>query len=382
MGKALMVLVTGFVLAGAVYSSSRSASMQDSLGQVSDHQYEILAREAALKGYEMAKQSIASSFSATEFQGAYGGGTFTTTISVNGTTASIASLGQMTGTDGEDVDYTVKAEYKQVSSVLPSDPPGFMDYALLAEEDLNLNGNILTQVLLTGEAAAELNANMHTNGDLHITGNSVRVQGFGTYVGSGHASPNKALLGSFEPNYNPTSEDGAHIAETIELPVFNMPDYLSSVTPTATNTGLVLAGDHTLGTRENPHIWYVDGNLTSTGGASIDGYVIFLVDGDINITGNMIAGNSGYDGNDESSMAFYASGEITLGGNVQIYGQMYANGNLTLHGTPRIYGTLVTAGEALLSGTPKIYYRSASPALTTIWQTRENGSELAAYSEW
>lgn len=382
MGKALMVLVAGFIVASALYNSDRSEALQDSTIQVSDHQYSVLAREAALKGYEMARQRLATTYTSGQVQGTYQGGTYVSDITVSGTVASVTSTGTMPGAKGVDVDYVVKAQYEVASSALPENAPPFMDYALLAEDDLNLNGNILTEVLVTGEAAAELNANMHTNGDLDIKGNSVSVQGFGTYVGYGSASPSKALQGSFSPNYNPTAANAAHQSERVELPVFNMADYLAKVTPDAYNVGKVLSGTQTLGTRDNPYIWHIDGNLTTLGNTTINGYVVFLVDGSINLTGNIVVGDSGNDGADESSVAFYASGDVTLGGNVSIYGQIYANGDLKLHGTPRIYGSLATARTATLSGTPKIYYRKASPALTSIWQDREDTNKLVAYSEW
>jgi predicted acyltransferase (DUF342 family) len=118
------------------------------------------------------------------------------------------------------------------------------------------------------------------------------------------------------------------------------------------------------------------------GNTEIAGYALVLVNGNITLTGNVVAGESGFSGPDESSIAFYSTGDITLGGNVTIYGQMYANGNLIMHGTPKVYGSLTTAGTALLSGTPKIYYRRASPGLTTIWQDPDSQSRLSAYSEF
>ncbi|NNE35699.1 MAG: hypothetical protein HKN13_10705 [Rhodothermales bacterium] len=382
MGKALMVLVAGFVVASAFYSTSRTDSVNDSSAKISDHQYEVLAREAALKGYEVAKQELASDFSGGQLTGSFEGGSYSTTIAVNGSTASIASMGTMTGSGGEPIEYTVQAEYEHLSSALPLNPPSFMDYALLADEDLELGGRILTEVLVTGDDGAELNADMHTNGDLRISGNKVSVQGFGTYVGSGHASPSGALQGSFQPNHNPTEGATAIRTSAVDLPTFNMSQYLAKVEADQTNLGAVLSGSYELGTRENPFVWHIDGDLTTLGNTTIDGYAIFLVDGNIDLTGNVVVGDSGYEGADESSTAFYASGDIELGGNTKFYGQFYANGNLRLHGTPRIYGSLTTAGVATLSGTPKIYYRKASPGLTTIWQDREDISRLVAYSEW
>jgi hypothetical protein len=74
---------------------------------------------------------------------------------------------------------------------------------------------------------------------------------------------------------------------------------------------------------------------------------------------------------------------MILGGNVDIYGQIYAEGDILFQGTPSIYGSITNKGSVTLSGTPNIYYRSASPALTTIWQDAGPISiHLVAYSEW
>jgi hypothetical protein len=259
-----------------------------------------------------------------------------------------------------------------------------MDYALLTEEDLNLSGNILGEIYVTGDARATLNANMHTNSYLRISGNSASVIGFGTYTMGGSASPSKALQGTFDPNYNPGGEASAQQAPYVDIPDFDLATYLNSITVDETSSNVTLSGNNDLGgTREDPYIWHITGDLSALGGAQVSGYVMFLVEGNVEITGNLIAGASGYNGPDESNIAIYTGGNMILGGNVDIYGQIYAEGDILFQGTPSIYGSITNKGSVTLSGTPNIYYRSASPALTTIWQDAGPISiHLVAYSEW
>jgi hypothetical protein len=130
------------------------------------------------------------------------------------------------------------------------------------------------------------------------------------------------------------------------------------------------------GTREDPYIWHVRGNLTASGGSSVSGYVMFVVDGDITINGSIVAGESG----GESTIALYAGDDVRLNGNVQIHGQIYADGDVTFNGTPDVYGSVASRSSAVLNGNPGIHYRPASPALTTIF-TDDSGLLLISYYE-
>lgn len=185
------------------------------------------------------------------------------------------------------------------------------------------------------------------------------------------------------PNYNPTGLNGAYQSGAVDIPVFDSAAYLSKVVVDATTSGdVVLSGDYDLGgTREDPYIWHVTGNVSSSGGTTIDGYVMFIVDGEVALTGNVNMGDTGYNGPDESSVAFYSGGNVELGGNSQIYGQIYTSANVWFHGTPRVYGSITSGATTTLSGTPKIYFRESSPALTTIWQNAEDVYKLVAYNE-
>ncbi len=382
MGKGLAVLVAALGLLGTMYTYNSKQSSVDTSKSIVDHQYEVLAREAALTGYGRAKQRLAEG-DLSEFSGSYENGNYGVVITNAGGLINIQSIGYMRDSDNEVVTYQISADYKHVTGALSETTPAHMNYALLTEDNLSINGALISEVLITGDEGAELNANMHTNGNLHISGNKAYVQGFGTYVGSGTSSPSKSLQGTFDPNYNPTNLDGAYSAGRVDIPVFDAAAYTSKVAVDATTSGdVILAGDYDLGgTREDPYIWHVTGSVISSGGTTIDGYVMFIVDGAVALTGNVQMGDTGYTGPDESSVAFYSGGDVELGGNSEIYGQIYTSGNVWLHGNPRVYGSITSGATTTLSGTPKIYFREASPGLTTIWQNAEDVYKLVAYNE-
>ena len=375
-------MVTALSLTGIFYANSAKQSSMDTNQKVATHQYEVLAREAALTGYNRAKQRLADG-STDGFTGMYEGGAYTVTITSNSGMTRIKSTGAMLDGRSKTVLYEINADYKLVAGALSETTPPHMNYALLTENNLNINGALISEVLVTGDAGAELNANMHTNGNLHIDGNKAHVQGFGTYVGSGTSNPSKALQNTFQPNYNPTSLSGSYQAGRVEVPVFDSAAFTSAVAVDATTSGdVVLSGNYNLGgSREDPYIWHVTGNVSSSAGTTLDGYVMFIVDGQVSLTGNVQMGATGYSGSDESSVAFYAGGNVELGGSSEIYGQIYTSGDVWLHGTPRVYGSITTGASTTLSGSPKIYYREASPGLTTIWQSSSDAYRLVAYNE-
>ena len=354
MGKGLAVLVAALGILGSLYTYNSKQASVDTSQSIADHQYEILAREAALTGYGRAKQRLAEG-DLSEFSGSYETGNYGVTFTNAGGLVNITTIGYMKDGNNEDITYQISADYKLVTGAMSETTPAHMNYALLTEDNLNINGALITEVLVTGDAGAELNANMHTNGGMHISGNKAAVQGFGTFVGTGTSNPSKSLQRTFKPNYNPTGLSGAYQSGAVDIPVFDSAAFTSKVVVDATTGGdVVLSGDYNLGgTREDPYIWHVNGNVTSSGGTTIDGYVMFIVDGEVSLTGNVTMGDTGYSGPDESSVAFYAGGNVELGGNSEIYGQIYTSADVWFHGTPRVFGSITSGGTTTLSGNAK-----------------------------
>lgn len=386
MGKAAILIIVASILLGSMYAFGAKEEARQAEKRLATHQFEILARNAALAGYNVAKQALSDDFAGVtpNISGTYNGNAYDVTITKDamGTTARIVSIGSADTPEGKVVDFAIEAHVREWEDVdMADEAPPFMRYALMSDQDINLDGNSLTDLWVDGAESNTLNANIHTNGNMDIDGGATTVRGFGTYVGTVTGQIDK----TFKPYYNPTNDPVAQQVPAIEVPTFDVAGFLTKVENVdQTSASQSLSGTHALnGTREDPYVWYVNGDLTISGGTQIDGYVMFLVDGNISLSGNVDAAQTGYDGPDESNVAFYSSGSVTLAGNAAVYGQIFAGNGLTFqNGTPRVYGNVATRGAVTLSGTPKIYYRVASPALTKIFEDGVLQYKLASYSEW
>lgn len=389
MGKAALIAITAFTILGTYYTASSTRTMHEADRQVARHQYEVLARNAALAGYNRAKQALAEGFTSAppSITGSYEDAAYSTEITWDGDVAKVTSTGTAGNVNGRAPHFKVVAEIEQEKKhTIADQPPAFMQYALLSEENLSLQGNVLSDVLsevhVQGDDGNQLNANMHTNGSLNVTGNAVTVEGFGTYVNS---VSGKHAADAFEPNDNPADEPTIQQSARVDIPPFDAALLASKVNVDRTEGSVeLLGGELDLGgTRDDPYIWHVQGDLTLLSDVKISGYVLFIVEGNATLAGNVQAGASGYDGADESNIALYAGGNVELGGITHVSGQLYVGGNVVfMHGTPHVYGSIATLGMADLQGTPKIYYRPASPALTITFQDPIEHLRLISYTEW
>ena len=387
MGKVAVIALVAFSISGAYYSMHRNQRTLETSARVSDHQYHVLAREAALDGTSLARQALADSYVSTSFGGHSSEGSFSTTIAVNGNRAKTTSVGQATGAQGQPTYYEVVTEVVR-HVVLPPSAPPWMEYAVISEGDLALNGNV-DALVVSGSNTNELNANIHTNGTMTVLGNAVDVMGFGTYH-VGVSGNENHVNGAFDPHYNPTGIDGHYQADYVEIPEFDVSQIITAVGPDGATlvdqvegSSLTLSGAYDFGgTRENPYVIHVQGDLNVGSNTTMAGYIMFVVDGNVDFSGSFTNTGSDYSGGEESSMAIYAAGNLSLSGNVDIEAQIFVGGEVsTGNGTPTITGGIVTKSIVDFGGTPNIVYRPPSSALTTPWQDNQLEIELLGYFE-
>lgn len=383
--------IVGVGIFGTFYSASVQSSLQDSQQRVSGYQYEVLSRNTALAGYTIAKQRLVENFvtvgyAGDTFSGTFSGGTYDVEVTVSGSTAEVVSVGTVTDGTGAPTTTTITALFtrtEEEGTESSEEVPAFMEYMLLTEEDLRLSGNAgAASIYDTSDEGATLNANMHTNKNLTVNGTgNRRVMGFGTYVGT--ASGKHAQ--KFTPNYNPLGQPSTYKTSYVDIPTFDISTYLSRVSVDQTSNGdVTISGTQNLGgTRDNPYIWHITGNLSTTGNTTINGYVVFLVEGTISLN-SVTVGSSGYTGGDESSIAFYAGGDVTIQGNATVWGQFYTTGDFTMGGNPTLYGSITSRAEVWIHGNPTLWFRKASSGLTGIWNESSGGDpviQLTSYHE-
>lgn len=358
MGKFSIIALLAFGIVASLSLLSRQGNLHEMTQNTSANQYETLARKAAQAGYTVARQRLVDGFQSDTFTYDLEGNTYDVTITVNGDRAQVTSAGRV-NTGGTSATYTIKAEFERQTPTLAQ---SLLDYAVISEDDLTLNGNN-GSAFVYDSSNAVVNANFHTNGDLAVNGPaSKRVLGFGTYAGA----PNGPHVDTkFTPRYNPDGLNPTYLVPRVELPPFSIETFVGNATIDQTSPDDVsLAGTYDLGgTRTDPYVWYIQGGLEARHDVTINGYAVFIVDGNIDFLRNVIAGPSGYDGPDESSLAFFSSGYLWLNGNVEIWGQFYCQDYAWISGSPNVYGSIATRSYYWAPGNPTLYYRRPSAAL-------------------
>lgn len=363
MGKSLLIIAgAAAVLAmyslvgGAGTSTSRSAEV------VHQHAERVLAREIALSGHAGTLTAIRDEILASgqysggqQYSGVFQSGTYLATSEVSGDTLTVITRATRPTTS-----YVVRGSYLMgdSSNGESTNVPDFMGFGLLAENDFSITGN--SRIFGTPGN----NANVHTNGMLSIGGNAL-VQGFGTHVTGASAG----AAGHFHPVDNPEDLATVRNGARINIPVFDPTDYLARAT--IVTHGDLNLGDTELGSKDTPTIWHVKGDLTANGNITLNGYGVFVVEGNATINGTVIT-TGGED--NMSNVAVYAAGDVTINGTATLYGQVFTAGDLTMNGNATLYGNATTRTNANLSGNFQIHYRNASPALTDpIWPEQGTG---------
>lgn len=381
MAKLALIMVGVFMLVGTHLITNSRSNLIESETNMAKDQYEILARNAALAGLDHVKQKLADSFeSYSNVTGTNDSIAYVVNAVVSGISdVTVHSVGTAYTYEGEAIAFNVQAKFK-LRTTLPTHAPPFMRYAVMTDEELVLQGNIEIE----GDVGNELNGNIHTNDKLKLNGNAAMTRGFGTFKLL--ALPSEAAIAdNFVPIYNPDNAPVCFQTDEIVIPTMDPATLAAGMTIDSTAGALTLSNDiHFGGTREDPYVWHVIGDmLVQGGGIEIDGYHIFLVEGQADIRANVEIGSSGYDGGQESSIAIYTSSGVQLRGGAEVYGQIYSNGAVEFYaGTPAVYGSVTTKGAVDFRGDVNIFYREPSPGLTQEFQDNVDLLDRIAYSEW
>jgi hypothetical protein len=361
MGRSLILIVGAAAIFGMIsFISGAGTSASRTGADVSEHGERVLAREIAVSGHAVSLRAIEENVALNgdytgpvRYDGQYQGGTYMSTVDRFGDQLTVVTRSNRAATS-----YVIRATYQiETDGVIPEDVPEFMSYAMMTGQDLTITGSASIH------AQAGQNADIHTNGAISIGGWPL-VQGFGTHVNG--ASPENRLPGVFKPNDNPDADPVVSQQSAVDLPEFHADDYKDRATIVSEGNVSLGSGDiPKLGTRTRPTIWYVGGDLSINGG-HFDGYVIFVVDGEISISGNITtAGSLG----GETNVAFYSGGNVKVAGGAEVRGQIYSQGDISFAGNASLYGSMTAVGKATFSGTFNLYYNEPSPALTgPIWE--------------
>lgn len=387
----LLAVLAAFLLSGVVvYNANQSAERADE--KVWQHQYRVIARDAAATGMASAVRSLTASFEAntawnsalantlTQNDVAYDGGTYSVTATASpagpnacpllnaaqyaaamtytpqGDVITVTATGKYEGRVANDSEHRhqlqacyLKADYGQFA------PPAF-NYGFISEDEFTFNGGPTIQALVEGEG------HVHSNGNMTL-GPQVEIDGHATYTGTGSVHHNTQVAShGTGPSIPMVPFDPAAFASSNNIPDACSADpsrclYQSGFTSNGNQTISPPSCDsaHCV---DQPFIWYIDGDFTVSGNhhITIPQYTTIVVAGDIEISGGANITVTGvapptcnqnqsscqaaqlawvqsqlFDGV-HSPLAWYGGGSALLNGASGVVGNFYVNGDVTLNG--------------------------------------------------
>jgi hypothetical protein len=248
-------------------------------------------------------------------------------------------------------------------------PPG-LAYGILADKDFSVSGNVLVR----DHYNSAWNSTIHTNSDLGWNGNTALVAGYGTYSGSGNGNASHA-----ENIFKPNVDEGGgvvHYSPPVPIPDIDVDNWEKIATRKFySNTKIT---SHTkLGTKDNPEIWYVRGDLELSG--QMEGYGVFLVTGDLKLSGQAKMTALDPSGN---NLGIIVAGDVRATGTSDLDATLIVGGTMTATGTTTIIGSVIAKGEIKFTGTPNIYYRPMLDALASkIWEDEPERPRIVSVYE-
>lgn len=382
MGRLALLFVLSIAGIAIFHGSASGDGLRESARQAGEKQRLTLSRTAAKTGWARTKQALVADFKSDTLSGSNGPSSYETRVVVTGSEALVTSIGR-TPIPGRAATTDYQIVYR-LELVGVDDLPPFAEYAVAVEGNLDLSGNgAIVTPGVPGASGDSLSIRVHANGNLHAQSTATTVRGFGSYA----TSASGKLASTFQPRSNP---DGAPLlskTDSVSIPHVSPSEILATYRGTATVYRQSLLDfwtaqlvNRTLpgGTRDEPKVYYAQGNLSLTN-VTVDGYAVFIAEGRVDI-GGTVKGTP-EPGLKESALSVFTPGEITMGGNSTVYGSLFAGGGLSYNGTIDIWGNLVVGGDFSHSGTATIHYRPAASSLYSTWDQTDPALKLLAYRE-
>lgn len=421
MGKGLLIIATGLLVAsGVMLFSGPQKHIDEAERTLGEYGSRTVAREAAVTGYNLAKQRIVAGEvdeDGTAISGEYdGNSTFDVTVDYSVGSAETESTEDGAGTSvgvfevvvtgrsplpaGEFAEHRVHASFGRSSASSTRDAdhelPAFLDYAVLTDGDLVLNGNVFvgpdTQLPDFPETVT-----VRANGSIPSSPSKV-IPASAMYAGERGPDESKFMGGV---------QDGVG---KIEIPDFDPEDFKSTADQVL--PGIACSGSSSCASfyarnevdesgnaysASNPFVVYVEGDMEFRGQGNRDTHIqpntVFIVEGDVTFTGNSNVVSNTVSGNGNNKELDYTPGNegfvlfvggdatLNLSGNALIEARIFAaDGVITeMGGTPYIYGQLISGDHVTLHGNPEIYHRPMPPSFSIF--DPETSIQLLDYSE-
>lgn len=345
MARAVLIILSTVIITFGIYSLVVNRSITHSTENMSDYYRDVMVRNITNSMMEILQRKLIDSTS-------YRVPNWNSSILIGGTTKyrvidtmvngeSLVKVNVIGNFEGKQK--SVEAIYKIIKSQSDSLPFVFK-YAIFSGDNFTLNGNVTIT-----NAGNGLNANVHTNGNFSMNGRN-RIEGFVTYNGTFSANPPGAVSNSIVPVNNPEGLPVHYRTASIPIPEFNPSQYRHIATDLYYGNK-IFNGNITLGTRENPKIIYVTGNLILNG--SIQGYGLFISEGRTIINGNVTISSP----ENFNNVGIFSGDRLIVNGNVKITAQIFSNKEIIFNGNVDIKGGVISKEKVIFNGNPKLYYK-------------------------
>lgn len=353
MARAVLIILSTVIITFGIYSLVVNRSIIHSTENMSDYYRDVMVRNITNSMMEIIQRKLIDSTS-------YRVPNWNSSILIGGTTKyrvidtmvngeSLVKVNVIGNFEGKRK--SIEAIYKIVQSQNDSLPQIFK-YAILSGKSFSLNGNVTIT-----NAGNGLNANVHTNENFSMNGNN-RIEGFVTYNGSFSANPPGAVNRSIVPVSNPEGLPVHYKTASIPIPDFE-PSQFKRIATEIYYGDKIFNGNITLGTKDNPKIIYVKGNLILNG--KIDGYGIFISEERTIINGNVTISNPN---NVNNNVGIFSGDKLIVNGNIKIEAQIFSNKDITLNGNISIKGSVISKEKVIFNGNPKLYYKPINSELS------------------
>lgn len=278
--------------------------------------------------------------------------------------------------------------------------PPFYNFAITSGGRIDVQGRT---DLWAGfeDSAAGGNASVFANGFLDLDNDDSRINGFSYNAspyspGGDYRDPDrdtwKSWMGSVvQPNYNPAGILGNVAVEAIEIPHLDVNMFKSQATKVSRRS-VTLRGHYELGTKEEPMVWFVNGDVTTRGGVTFSGYGVLLVRGSIIISDDitptldlgevigsvlgLLFGSSDPEPEPEATpitetmLGLYANESVTFKrSGLTVAAHVFTNSDVRVLRDLTLYGNITAAGDVswVSGGHNTLYFLEAPRALTDIF---------------
>ncbi len=364
MGRAVLIILLSSILIFGIVSIQVNRSTSDAGTSVSNYYRDLYARNMANSMIEILRTKLFNdtSYRVKDFnsESILGG-----KVSYRLVDTIINSIRMIKASVIANYEGTAKMTeaYFVIESIGSGGVPPFLKYAVVSGRNLSFNGGVTIT-----NAGNNLNANVHVNGNFSMNGNN-NIDGFLTYTGNAWSNPPNALNTRIKPVQNPENLPVHYKTGTLTIPQFD-PNEIKSKASEIYYGNKIFNGNITLGTKENPKIIYVTGNLTING--SITGYGIFVSLGNTIINGNISLTSP--DPN-VSNIGIYSHERLIVNGNVTLNAQIFSNNEVVFNGNAKVYGNVVSRESIVMNGNVTVYYKPTDEILTKpIWPVNQSGN--------